>query len=202
MSWSRDQFARGREALGIVERGRAHNGEAQRVEDVGAESVVTHRQRADGVAVVRAAEGEERAAGRPEIDPVLERDLQRLLDGRRAVGGVEEVRPVDRHDPGERLGELDDHAVAVAEHRGVRAEVELPADRVVELGNAVAERVDPERRDRVEVAIAVDVDQVVALGSVDDDRVVVGERRHLGEAVPHDGRVTRNPVVGRHSPRF
>ena len=33
-----------------------------------------------------------------EVDPVLERDLQRLLDGRCAVGGVEEVRLVDRHD--------------------------------------------------------------------------------------------------------
>ena len=130
---------------------------------------------------------------------MLERDLQRLLDRRRAVGRVEEVRLVDGHDAGERFRQLDDRAVAVAEHRRVRAELELLADRVVELGDAVAERVDPERRDRVEVVAAVDVDELVALGPVDDDRVVVGERRHLREAVPHDGGVTGDPVVGGHS---
>ena len=61
-------------------------------------------------------------ARRAEVRPVLERDLQRLLDRRRAVGRVEEVRLVDGHDAGERLGELDHRAVAVAEHRRVRAE--------------------------------------------------------------------------------
>ena len=101
----------------------------------------------------------------PAVHPVLERDLQRLLDRRRAVGRVEEVRVVDRDDARQRLGQLDDDAVAVAEHRRVRAAVELLADRVVELGDAVAERVDPERRDRVEVAAAVDVDELVALGT-------------------------------------
>ena len=80
----------------------------------------------------------------------------------------------------------------------MRAERELLADRVVELGDAVAERGDPQRRDRVEVAVAVDVDQLVALGPLDDDRAVVGERRHLREAVPHDGGVTLDPVLCRH----
>ena len=47
------------------------------------------------------------SARRAEVRPVLERDLQRLLDRRRAVGRVEEVRVVDGHDPGERLRELD-----------------------------------------------------------------------------------------------
>ena len=130
---------------------------------------------------------------------MLERDLQRLLDRRRAVGGVEEVRVVDGHDPGERFRELDHRAVAVAEHRRMGAQLELLADGVVELGDAVAERVDPQRRDRVEVVAAVDVDEVVALGPVDDDGIVLGERRHLREAVPHHGGVTSDPVVGSHS---
>ena len=39
-----------------------------------------------------------RAAGDAAVRPVLERDLQRLLDRGRAVGRVEEVRVVDRHD--------------------------------------------------------------------------------------------------------
>ena len=83
----------------------------------------------------------------------------------------------------------------------MRAARELLHDRVVELGHAVAERRDPQRRDRVEVAPAVDVDQLVALGPVDDDRPVVGERRHLREPVPHDLRVALHPVVvRRHGP--
>ncbi len=183
------------EARGIVEgRGPQHR-EAQRVEHVGAEAVVADRQRADRVAVVGAAEREERRApGRAAVVPVLERDLERLLDRRRAVARVEEVRVVDGHDARQRLRELDHDPVAVAEHRRVRAQRELADDRVVELGHVMAERGDPQRRDRVEVALAVDVDQLVALGAVDDDRVVVGERRHLREAVPYDLRVAFAPT--------
>ena len=44
----------------VGEDGRPQHREAQRVEEVGAEAAVAHRQRADGVAVVRAAEREER----------------------------------------------------------------------------------------------------------------------------------------------
>ena len=131
----------------------------------------------------------------PAVHPVLERDLQRLLDRGGAVGREEEVRVVDGHDPRQRLGQLDHDDVAVAEHGGVRAAVELLADGVVELGDAVAEGVDPQRRDGVEVAAAVDVDQLVALAALDDDRRVVGVRVHLGEAVPHDRGVARHPLV-------
>ena len=80
------------------------------------------------------------------------------------------MRVVDGHDRGQGLGQLDHDAVAVAEHRRVRHAVELVAERVVELGHAVAERRDPQRRDGVEVAAAVDVDELVALGALDDDR--------------------------------
>ena len=69
------------------------------------------------------------------------------------------MRVVDGHDARERLGELDHDAVAVAEHGGVRAAVELRAQGVVELGHAVTEGVDPQRRDGVEVATTVDVDR-------------------------------------------
>ena len=187
------------EAVGRAERGRAQHREPQRIEDVGAEPAVADRQRADRVAVVRAAEREEGRARRAEVGPVLPRDLQRLLDRGRAVGRVEEVRVLDRDDARERFGQLDDGAVAVAEHRRVRAEVELTADRVVELGNAVTERRHPERGDRVEVAAAVDVDQLVALGAFDDDRMVVGVGRHLREPVPHDGGVPLHPGLVRHA---
>ena len=191
-----DHRDRGVEAAGIAEVRRPQHREAQRVEEVGAEAGVAHRERAQGVAVVRTTEGEElRTALDPAVRPVLEGDLQRLLDRGGAVGREEEVRVVDRYDARERLGQLDHHHVAVAEHGRVRAAVELRAHRVVELGHVVAERVDPQRRDGVEVAPTVDVDQLVALTPLDQDRRVLGVRVHLGEAVPHDRGVTRDPLV-------
>ena len=42
--------------------------------------------------------------------------------------------------------------------------------------------------------VAVDVDQLVPLGPLDDDRLVVGVGRHLGEAVPDDVGVTLDPA--------
>ena len=92
------------------------------------------------------------------------------------------------HPLGQRLGQLDHDPVAVAEHRRVGDLVELVADRLVELGHPVAERGDPQRRDGVEVAAALDVDQLAALGRADDDRRVVGVGRHLREPVPDHAR--------------
>ena len=65
----------------------------------------------------------------------------------------------------ETFRELDHRAVAVAEHRRVRAAIELGADGVVKLGDAVAERGHPQRRDRVEVTMAIDVDHLVTIGA-------------------------------------
>ena len=186
----------GRKAMGVGERRCPQDREAERIEQVRAEAAVAERERTHRVAVVGAAEGEERVAARdPPIHPVLEGDLQRLLDRARTVGRVEEVRVVDRHHPGERFGQLDDDRVAVAEHRGVRTARELRGQGCVELGDPVAERGDPERGDRVEVAAAVDVDDLVTLGPVHEHRRVVRVARHLREPVPHHRRVTRDPLV-------
>jgi hypothetical protein len=75
----------------------------------------------------------------------------------------------------------------------MRHTVELVAQRPVELRDAMAECRDPQRRDGVEVAAPVDVDQLASLGRLDDDRLVVDVRRHLGEAMPDHGRVPRAP---------
>ena len=174
--------------------------EAQRVEHVGAEASGAQGDRADGVAVIGAAEGEvARPPGDPLVAPELERDLEGLLDGRRAIGREQEVRAVDGHATGQRLGQLDRRHVAVAEQGRVRDAVELGPGRVVELGDVVTERRDPQRGDGVEVAAPVDIDQLAPLGPFDDDRGVVGIGRHLGEPVPHDRGVTGDPlVVGAH----
>ena len=147
--------------------------------------------------MVRAAEREETGSRRAAVGPELARDLEGLLDRGSPVGCVEEVRIVDGDDLREGFRQLDHGAVAVAEHRRVRAERELGPDRIVEFGDTVPEGRDPQRRDRVEVAPAVDVDQVVPLGALDDDRVVVGVRGHLGEAVPHDRGIPLQPLVVR-----
>ena len=64
----------------------------------------------------------------------------------------------------------------------------------VELRDAVAQGVDPERRDRVEVRVAVGVVDVVTVGAVDDDGRVLRVRAHLGEAVPDGGGVAFDPT--------
>ena len=96
------------------------------------------------------------------------------------VGGEEEVGGVDGDHGGQGLGQLDHHPVAVAEEGGVGHPVELAAQGGVELGDAVAEGGDPERGDGVEVAAAVDVDELAALAVVDDDRGVVAVGRPSG----------------------
>ena len=147
--------------------------------------------------MVRIAEREEaRATVDAAVDPVLERDLERLLDGHRPIRGEEEVGVVDRHHGGERLGQLDDDRVAVAQHGGVGDLAGLGDESGIELGDAVAEGVDPQRRDGVEIAAAVGVDQLAALGPLDDQRRVAGVGRHLGEPVPDHGGITLDPGPG------
>jgi hypothetical protein len=190
------ECGRGVERAGCRQCGRPHHGKAQRVEDLGAEAAVADGEGSDRVTVVGVAEREEPGATLDTlVDPELERDLERLLHCAGPVRREQEVGGVDRHDAGQCLGELDDHPVAVAEHGRVRGPVELGPDGVVELGDAVAERAHPQGRDRVEVAAAVDVDQLVALGPVDDDGSILGVARHLREPVPHDRGVSLDPPI-------
>ena len=66
----------------------------------------------------------------------------------------------------------------------MRDAVELVAHGRVDLRVAVAVDVAPERRDAVDVAPAVDVDQVGALGALDDERLLLHPAALLGERVP------------------
>src|SRR5204862_3320316 len=74
---------------------------------------------------------------------------------------------------------------------------ELVTGGLIERGHAVTERRDPERGDRVEVPAPVDVDELVPLGRLDDDRRVLRVAGHLREAVPDDGRVALRPLFRR-----
>ena len=176
--------------------GRPQDGEAQRGEELAVEAGVAEREGAERVPVVGVLEGEEaRLSGHASVGPVLERDPDRLLDRRGAVAREEEARIVHRDEGRQRLGELDRRHVPVAEHRRVGHALELPAERLVELGDAMAERRDPQRRDGVEVAAPLGVDQLVALGALDHDGPVLCVDRHLREAVPDAGGVAVDPVA-------
>jgi hypothetical protein len=186
----------GLEAPGVVERGGPEHREAQRREEVRAEAPVPDRHGADGVAVIGAAECEEAGAARlAAVGPVLKGHLDRLLERAGAVGGEHHVRARDRRHARQLLGQLHDDPAAVAQHRAVRDPSQLLQQGRVELGDTVAEGVDPERRDGVEVGVALDVDQVAALGRLHDDRRVLGEGRHLGEPMPDDRAVALDPAL-------
>ena len=176
--------------------GRAQDGEAERVEDGSRRSRRRRRARARRTCPRgRRPRGRgSRLSGHALVGPELEGDPDRLLDRRGAVAREEEARIVDRHPLGERLGELDRRDVPIAEHGRVGDPVELVAEGLVELRHAVAERRDPERGDGVEVAPALGVDELVAVGALDDDRPAVRVGRHLREAVPDAGGVAVDPV--------
>jgi hypothetical protein len=131
-----------------------------RVEEVDAADA----DRAERVAVV--ALGDVRVAGTllPALRGGLERHLDRGLDGRRAVAREEHLGQVRRGARDQALGQLDARFVGAAEERRVVEPAQLVAHGLVELGDGVTVHVDPERGVAVEVAAAVDVPQVHALG--------------------------------------
>ena len=71
---------------------------------------------------------------------------------------------------------------------------QLIAEGLVQFRHGVAERGEPKRGDGVEVAVAVDVDELSAFAALDDDRPVVGVGRHLGEAMPHHRGIAFDPT--------
>src|SRR6185295_14736039 len=75
---------------------------------------------------------------------------------------------------------------------------ELIADRLVDLGDAMAEEVAPEGRGRVEEAAPLVVDEVVAFRAHDHQRIVGRILGHLGERVPEVGGIP-GPDVFRES---
>ena len=157
------------------------------------------RHRADRVAVVGLAQRHE--AGAPAVGaalllPVLERHLQRDLDGGGAAVRVEDARQARRRQLHQAAGELDGRRVREAEHRAVRHGVELLAHGGVDARVAVAVDVAPQRRDAVDVAAAVGVDQVGALGALDDQRLLALPAPLLRERVPEVAAVVRGEAHG------
>src|SRR5262245_123176 len=142
---------------------------------------------AERVAVVGAAKSEILGLLRSRIRPLppeLKGDLQRDLDRRRAIVGEEDVIESQRGQLDELAGEFDRRHVGHAEQRAVGDLVELRADGLVEFRDAVAVNVAPQRRDAVDVPVAVEILEPAALGALDDQRGLGGVGRHRRERVP------------------
>ena len=103
--------------------------------------------------------------------PVLERHLQRRFDRRRAVVREEHVIQPARGDLDEPPRKLGHRRMRRAEQRRVREAAELFGDGGVDFRHAMAEKVAPQRRGAVEQAPAAIVDEVVAVGAHDDERL-------------------------------
>ncbi len=153
-----------------------------RVEEVDA----ADRDRADRVAVVAVAQADEAGARLAAMAPILKGHLQRDLGRRRAVVGEEHAGQAGRRDVDELLRELDCGRVRQAEHRRVRDALELRANRGVDHRMRVAVDRAPQRRDAVDVGVAVGVVERAALRSLDDQRVLFDPSLLLRERVPQD----------------
>ena len=143
-----------------------------------------------GVPVVGVAQADVRGAlGRLAalLLPVLEGHLERDLGRRRPGVRVEDPVESRRRDLDQPRRELGGGAVGEAQHRRVGDAVELVADRLVDPGVPVAVDVAPERRDAVDVASAVRVDQVGSLGTLDHERLLVTPALLLGKRMPEVG---------------
>ena len=148
-------------------------------------SIPSHRDRADGVAVVAAADGHEllpfHVAAQLEV---LVGHLEGDLGGGGAGVGEEDAGEAGRRDADELLGALDGGGGGQPQHRGVGDATELGHDGRVDLRDAVAVHVAPERRDAVEIAAPQRVDEVDSVAGVDDHRILAEPVLHLREGMP------------------
>ena len=151
-------------------------------------------ERAQRLAVVAAGDAHEAAllrlaAVRPGVEAHLERDLRR----RGAVGAVARVTESRRRQCREPFRELDHGTVGEAREQHVLERRELVDDRGVDARVRVAEQVDPPRRDGVEVAAPLEVEQPRALAARDrhDRQRLV--HLHLRARVEHRRAASREP---------
>ena len=144
------------------------------------------RERAEGGAVVGGLARDDLRLQRVAVQlVVLAGELPGRLDGLGAARGEEDPVEVAGREAGDALGQLDRLRVRVAPV-GVEAELlDLRGRGLADLGAAVAGVHAEERREAVEVALAVLVVDVGALAARDDrDLVAVVVRAHAREVHP------------------
>ncbi|MNF51297.1 hypothetical protein D3C84_326150 [compost metagenome] len=183
-------------AVVAVRAGHLEGVQQQRLVGVGEQRHVAHRHGRDGFAVIAVGQGDEALLALvAAVAPVVEAHLQRHLDARGAVVGVEhpvEPRRGDRH---QALGQLDHRLMAEAGEHHVLELVDLGLDAGADARIGVAEHVDPPGADRIEVALAVEVLQPDAFAAADRDQRQLLVILHLRAGVPEHGKVALHPLL-------
>ena len=125
---------------------------------------------AEGVAVVGLGEADELVSffGVADVEPVLGGEFEGDFGGGGAAVAVEDFLQVLRNEFHQTIGQKNRRFVREAEQGGVGDFFELGLDGVVDFGDLMAVDVAPEGGDAVEVAAAVGVDEVHAVGVCDD----------------------------------
>lgn len=140
---------------------------------------------AQGVAVIGLGEADKLGFfGVPCVVPVLGGELKGDFGGGCAGIAVEdffEVLGDDFHQP---VCQEDAGFIRQAKQCGMGDFFELGADGGVDLGDAVAVDVAPEAGNAVEIAAAIGINEMKALGGGDDQRIVIEPHAHGGERVP------------------
>ena len=156
------------------------------------------RRSADRVSVERALERDEALSrGTTRLAPVLRGELHRRLHRGRPVVDEERAREAGRRDADDLFREAGGRLVGDPPEGAVSERARLLGERTDEARMTVAERGDPPRRVRVEVAPPVDVEEPRSLGPRDDEGLarlpLVGGRVRVPEvlAVEPDELVAR-----------
>ena len=141
------------------------------------------RECAQGRAVPRLVAADDLVlAGRAGQLMVLPRQLDRRLDDLGPAALKLDRRQVPRRQLGEQVGQLHGLRVGAVHRRRKRQDVELLLDRVDHPAVVVSHRDDVDARDRVEIALAMHVPVVHAVGACHHDRLL----RELGHLVAHE----------------
>jgi hypothetical protein len=187
------RYALGREPG--VRRGDRRLTAQQRPVSIAEERDIGHRQGTDRLAMISMGHADEiRFAGVAHVAPVMEAHLQRNLDRRCAVGGVETVTGLARRDGRQSLGELDHRLMSQAGQHDVLELCELVDDGGIDCRVSVPEQVDPPGADCVEIAVTVEIVQPGAAAARDRNQ----RRRlvlfHLRARMPDRRAAARKPV--------
>ena len=178
-----------------IGRGRAEHVHQQGLVDLAVKLHVADRERAQRLAVITPAQGDEAALARAvAIAPEVEAHLERDLDRARAVVGVEAPGEAMRGDRGQPLGEHHRRLVREAGQKYVLEPSELRGERGVDTRVGVAEQVDPPRADRVQIAPPVVVVEPGARAACDRHHRQPLVVLHLGAGVPDDFEIAPHEV--------
>src|SRR3972149_1729421 len=146
----------------------------------------THTDGPDGIAVISIGEGEIPGCARPALKlPILKGHLNGDLYGGGTVIGVEDLCDSPWSELNQPLGQLDCRNVGQSEQRRMGDLVQLMAQSLVQSPFSVTMEVDPERGNPVQIPIPVDVVEVEAAASLDDDGGFFFPVFHLGKRMPN-----------------